>query len=91
MSFPSFDFENDRVNDFFSNVTSFLLTKAEEKFIKVSEPPKGNLTADQVAQGQKGQIQGLPAPQVNNNSKMIGIVMIVVAVFAAIFLLGKKR
>ena len=90
MSFPNFGFDNDKVNDFFSNVGSVLIEAAKDKFIKVAEPPKGNLSPAQVADGQRGQIQGLPAPEVNNASKFTGIALIIGSVLAAIFLFKKK-
>lgn len=78
-----------------SNVEAYLKTNVTNAFVKVGEPPKGNLTAEQIAQGQKGQAQeaaiALPQSGLQMVTGNMGMILPIVAGLVVLMLVLKKR
>lgn len=45
-----------------TDVTTYFSTRAKEELVKVVAPPTGNLSAEEIAAGQRGGPSGLTAP-----------------------------
>lgn len=83
---------NDKGKELFSNYsTKFVdqLFKEQPKNIVVAAPPKSNLTADQIADGQKGAIAGLQQVGATMNKFMMPLLVVGAFIVAALVL--KKR
>lgn len=73
-----------------SNVNDYLKTNVTAAFVKVGEPPKGNLTPEQIAQGQTGQAATaqVAQPASGMQSMMSGPMMYALPIVAGIVVLA---
>lgn len=84
---------NEKGKELFSNYTTTfvdnLLKKQTQPNIIVATPPKSNLTADQVAKGDRGAIAGL-ANQDSGMNKFLMPVLVVMGFIVAAFIIKKR-
>jgi len=78
-----------------SNVQDYLKSNVTAAFVKVGEPPRGNLTAAQIAQGQTGQAPqaaiAAPASGLQMISGNMGMIVPLVGGIILLALLMKRR
>ena len=76
-----------------NDINSYIQNRLTDAVVKIGEPPKGNLTAQQIAQGQTGQGQAIAAPasQAVSSGFNYNKLLIPAAILAVgFFLLNKK-
>lgn len=84
-----------KAEEAFSNVSSQAIGQTIDKFLRIGEPPKSNLTAQQVANGERGQAPNIIIQQQSSafSDKMMKFApYIIVGIFIilALFIRRKK-
>lgn len=87
------DLQN-KAEEAFSNVTSQAIGQSINNFLRIGDPPKSNLTAQQVANGERGQAPNIiiqQTPSVLSENLMKFAPWMIVAVFVAIALFFRRK